>query len=709
MVFSSHAHKNGRAWYVRTVLLSVVVVGVLSLISVRFFGQQLDAGCGASCYTGTYPALGDERVVALTFDDGPAGPATDRILATLAEYDVPATFFLVGQQIYEHPDQVRAIAKAGHIIGNHTFTSDETRVHESRKRLYSELNKTNALVESLTGRSAVLYRVPSLVDHEPFEVTPPPGSKEVWDWVYQAGYVPVGVDFDSNDWKVRTAGEVVANMREELSRSEIGYYDRHTHVVLLHDLPRTAEALPEILTMLRHEGYRVVPLTDLLAMSRADAMPHAGTDLQHLTSAVMLSSSGWFLDTLFVLAVLMSFIGFARAGVFVWAIVRRRRRGEMDTALPPFPGTVSVLIPAWNEQENIASTIRSVLQNTRVPDEVLVIDDGSRDDTTTIAHEVAKEYPGLVRVITKENGGKASALNMGIHAARGEVVVAIDGDTVLDAGCIDALVRPFAWEHIGAVAGKIVPANADRLLEKYQVLEYAVGQNIDKEVVSALGSVHVVPGAVGAWRKKVVQEVGGYSTDTLVEDQDLTLALLAYGHSVVYVREAIAYTEVPQSMRSFYLQRFRWTYGTFQCLWKYRSELFADRSMRLGWISLPYSFVFNVFMPVLSLALALTMVLLAFLDISHPSVWMFLVFLVIDLVYAFIGVRMDPTVPTSMVPLVALQRMVYLFVYALITALVIMKVLDGSPTRWNKLVRIGAAGRFFTAGSTHTAPVPGVG
>jgi cellulose synthase/poly-beta-1,6-N-acetylglucosamine synthase-like glycosyltransferase len=240
-----------------------------------------------------------------------------------------------------------------------------------------------------------------------------------------------------------------------------------------------------------------------------------------------------------------------------------------------------------------------------------------------------------------------------------------------------------------------MPARTKTLLEKYQYLEYVSGQNIDKEFISWLGAVNIVPGAVGAWRRQALLEVGGYSDDTLVEDQDLTLALLGKNYGVVYVPTALAYTEVPTTIRSFYLQRFRWTFGTFQCLWKYRRNLFNDATLRLSWISLPYAFTFNILMPVITLALNISVVVGVFMGAIHPGLWALLVLTFLDMLYAHVAL-LDENPDTRPSALhVLLQRFAYLAIYTVVVFLVVLKVLDGSKTRWNKIARLGTAERMF--------------
>lgn len=673
-------------------VLCVVLVSVLVHFRFVLFDPAHD--CGDTCVGAVSQALPREQIV-FTFDDGPAGPATDQILDTLRAFDVPATFFLLGENIVAHPEQVRRIHAEGHVIGNHTFTHDPE-VQTEEGRLVAELHRTNTLVESLIGHSAVLYRPPYLLDLEPFEVTPPKDSKPVWGWVAHAGYVPVGIDIDSDDWEVASREEALAEVRRVLDEKATRHFGFDQHVFLFHDNQATAEALPEIIALVHAYGYDVVPITTVLGLTYDTVQPQKDAPLGAALNRGMLFVLSHVYPALVVIMVMVTGLALARVVVFaVWKVTHRVRARKHPIPRQDYKGTVSVLIPAYNESENIRSTIRSVVQNTRRPDEVFVIDDGSSDNTLAIARDEAEKHDGLVRVITKENGGKASALNLGILSAHGDVLVAIDGDTVLASDCIDALVRPFAHEHVAATAGKIIPARAKTIMEKVQYLEYIVGQNIDKEVVGYVGSVNVVPGAVGAWRKRTLLEAGGYSDDTLVEDQDLTLAMLSLNRLVTYVPEARAYTEVPSTPKAFYLQRFRWVFGTFQCLYKYRRHFLSGEALRLGYIALPYGMVYNIVLPISGLVLNVSIVLGLFLGLFGGMHWFLLVLIALELVYAYVALLDEDKTARSLIWWAFPQRVIYLLLYTLIVAVVLLKVVDGSRTRWNKLARTGTADEYF--------------
>jgi cellulose synthase/poly-beta-1,6-N-acetylglucosamine synthase-like glycosyltransferase len=258
-----------------------------------------------------------------------------------------------------------------------------------------------------------------------------------------------------------------------------------------------------------------------------------------------------------------------------------------------------VLIPAFNEEKVIVSTVERILASAYRNLEVLVIDDGSKDHTAYIARSHFRE-DARVSVISIANGGKANALNIGLGHAQGEVVVALDADTHFDPDTISQLVRWFGDPNIGAVAGNAKVGNRLNMITRWQALEYIVAQNLERRALSALDTLTVVPGAVGAWRRSALMTLGGFPLDTLAEDQDLTIAIQVAGFRVLFDASAIAWTEAPATVRGLAKQRFRWAYGTLQCLWKYRRITFNPKFPGLGMMALPQVWLFQILLTTLA-------------------------------------------------------------------------------------------------------------
>jgi cellulose synthase/poly-beta-1,6-N-acetylglucosamine synthase-like glycosyltransferase len=205
-----------------------------------------------------------------------------------------------------------------------------------------------------------------------------------------------------------------------------------------------------------------------------------------------------------------------------------------------------------------------------------------------------------VRLFTLPNAGKALALNYGLRYAKGEVIVALDADTQFPSETIRALARRFVDPKIGAVAGNAKVGNRINIVTRWQALEYITSQNMDRRAFVSLNCITVVPGAVGAWRRDLIEQCGGFSNDTLAEDQDLTLQIRKLGYKIGYEEAATAWTEAPDRLRTLARQRFRWAYGTLQCLWKHRGALFRLRYGTLGLVGMPNVWIFQVLFPLIS-------------------------------------------------------------------------------------------------------------
>src|SRR5262249_14056228 len=271
------------------------------------------------------------------------------------------------------------------------------------------------------------------------------------------------------------------------------------------------------------------------------------------------------------------------------------RLAEARKVLPALPvdsPLQSVLIPAHNEAKVIEQTVRHILASDYPNLEVIVIDDGSIDDTAQVVRRSFASDP-RVSLVSIPNSGKAVALNRGLAEAKGEVVVALDADTYFQADSVSKLLRWFVDPAVGAVAGNAKVGNRINVITRWQALEYVTSQNLERRALATLGCITVVPGAIGAWRREALLKLGGFPSDTLAEDQDLTISLLKRGYKVLYDSTAIAWTEAPDTVSGLIKQRFRWAFGTLQCLWKHRDVTLRPRYGSLGLIAVPQTWLFQ--------------------------------------------------------------------------------------------------------------------
>ena len=538
--------------------------------------------------------------IALTFDDGPASPWTPRILDVLAADSVRATFFVIGQNAARHPDLLRRIWDEGHEIGDHTYTHPNlAAVPIEQQRL--ELTATQRVIEANLGRSTVLFRPPYNADAEP--VT----ADEVQPILHAAdlGYTTVGEYLDPEDWNLvtvdstgeehpRQASDIVHDVLEEVANG-------HGNTVLLHDgggdRSRTVEALRALIPELRRRGYRFVTVSELAGLRRDQVMPPLAAHDRSLRGVDRATFDVLFVVQTFLYWAFLTAIGLGAARVLLittLALVSAGRRRAPPAGHAP---SVSVLIAAYNEAPVIARTVLAALAGPDPPLEVIVVDDGSTDGTAAEIERVAAGNP-RVRLVRQSNAGKSAALNRAVALSSGEVLVCLDADTLFAPTTLGLLARHFTDPRVGAVAGNVKVGNRVNLWTIWQSIEYIVSQNLDRRAYDLLNAITVVPGAVGAWRREAVLAVGGYLPDTLAEDTDLTWRLRIAGWRIRNESEALAYTEAPDSLGTLLRQRFRWTYGTLQCLWKHRAAM--GHHGCFGRLALPSLWLFQIGYQILS-------------------------------------------------------------------------------------------------------------
>jgi len=259
---------------------------------------------------------------------------------------------------------------------------------------------------------------------------------------------------------------------------------------------------------------------------------------------------------------------------------------------------VTLVVPAFNEGLVIQPAVRSLLALDYPNYEIIVIDDGSTDDTYEKAMVVARESRDVpVRVVTKRNGGKAQALNTGMSLARGEFIVNMDGDTKLSGNALRVCIRHFENPRIGAVAGNVKVLNRENIWSRIQALEYVEGLAMARKAQSFMRTVNIIPGPLGMFRKSVLQQVGGYDHDTFAEDCDLTLKLLMRGWHIAYEPNAIAWVETPTRLLDLLKQRYRWTRGILQATSKHSHALWQPRKAGVNCFILWYMLFEGIMWP----------------------------------------------------------------------------------------------------------------
>ncbi len=659
----------------------------------------------------TYPILyhqgaGAEHHVSITFDDGPDPKWTPRILDILKARGVPAAFFLVGQNCEDHPGLVARIVAEGHEIGNHTYYHRNLATM-SEWQLKLELDGTQRLIQSITGRSTTLFRPPYNADSNPADLS----ELAPLELAEKMGYTIVLEKIDPQDWARPGAAEIVQRVKDLRDEGNI---------ILLHDAggdrAQTVEALPLIIDYLRARGDRIVSLGELLNIPRDDLMPPV--DSRHEPVERFVASTGfrtWHAVIEFFWAFMIVSTGLvvARTLIVAW-LAHRHHRGARKSGsarfcrgscqLPPnegedqgklaasptdaalFAPPLSVVIAAYDEGKVIAQTLRSVVQTDYAGEfEVVVVDDGSKDNTAEEVERVAAAEP-QVRLIRQANSGKAGALRNAVAQARHGIVVFLDADTQFERGTLRALVQPLTNPLTGAVSGNARVGNLRTFIARCQSLEYICGFNLDRRAYTASNCITVVPGAVSALRKSAIAAAGGFSHDTLAEDTDLTLTLHRLGYHIDYAPDAVAHTEAPETFRTLARQRFRWAFGTMQCLWKHRDLMFNPRFGALAWFSLPNIWFMQI--GLVAMTPLVDAILLYSLILGHAAgIWYwFAAVLGLDLFLAMLACWMERE-PLHRAFLILPMRFVYRPLLAWVIWKSIFHALRGAFVTWGKLER----------------------
>ena len=647
--------------------------------------------------------------VALSFDDGPDAKWTPRILNILEKKDVKGTFLIIGEEGLQNIGLMKRELHDGDEIGNHTYTHPD--ISEiSARQLDLEVKLTERLFASKLGVQPLYFRPPYDVDEEPD--TDDQAAPVVA--IQQDGYIIVGNKVDTNDWDERvhkTPQEITQSVVDQLDRMKTKPQFRGS-IILMHDgggdRSATVAALPMLIDTLRARGYTFVPVSALMGKTTAEVMPRLTfwQRVRSIPDSIAFSTlaiiGNFIVFVFFVGDVLMS-ARLILVGLF--AVIDRLRRPHRQ-ASPGFNPRIAVLIPAYNEEKVIVRTVRSVLHSDYENLRVIVIDDGSSDNTFEVAREAYKREiaAGRVEVLTKVNGGKAAALNFALERVDEEFYVGIDADTVIAADAIAKLIPHFEDHAVGAVAGNAKVGNRVNLWTRWQALEYITSQNFERRALDLFNVVTVVPGAIGAWRTAAAKAAGGYPLNTVAEDADLTMNLLEQQYKVVYEDRALAFTEAPIDARDLMRQRFRWSFGILQSVWKHKAAFIRNKAM--GLFALPNILIFQMFLPLVSPFIDLMFVagiVHYFIDRHyHPEaasaasfmklVAYFGAFLLIDFVTSTIAFSLERRHPANkgdgwLLFHIWLQRFAYRQVFSIVLFKTLKRAIDGKPFNWDKLER----------------------
>jgi cellulose synthase/poly-beta-1,6-N-acetylglucosamine synthase-like glycosyltransferase/peptidoglycan/xylan/chitin deacetylase (PgdA/CDA1 family) len=648
-----------------------------------------------------------EKTIALTFDDGPDPTWTPEVLKVLREFDAHGTFFVVGSAVARNPEVAKQITDDGNELGLHTFTHPNLqRIAPWRRRL--ELSQTQMAIARATNVRTNLARFPYSSKAEAIDETN-------WKIVKDAGhdgYLVVVNDTDSEDWQRPGVGTIVRNATPKGQAGTI---------TLFHDAggdrAQTIAALRTFIPMMKARGYRFTTVTEGMNIAiqeqreRGAAIPllpvnppAEGTDRLRGSALIwtvrLCDGMVWLIAGLFLVVGLLTVVRTVLMLVLASRHALKRRRKSFSWG-PPVTAPVSVIVPAYNEKEGIEAAVKSLAGGDYPDIEVVVVDDGSTDGTAALVE--ALRLPN-VKVVRVPNGGKPNALNTGVAMARHDLIVMVDGDTIFEPDSIRRLVQPFADPSVGAVAGNVKVGNRQSLVATWQHIEYVIGFNLDRRLYETLNCMPTVPGAIGAFRREALAQVGGVSDETLAEDTDVTMAMCRAGWRVVYEENAKAWTEAPATLEQLYRQRYRWSYGTMQAMWKHRKALReSGPSGRFGRVGLPFLALFGVALPMLAPVVDIMLLYgLVFWELQ-ATVTAWLLMLALQMVTAAVAFWFDRE---SLRPLwrLPLQQFAYRQLMYLVLIQSAVTAMTGARLRWHKLHRAGLSG-VGTVPATVTPPV----
>ena len=647
--------------------------------------------------------------VAISFDDGPDPKWTPRILDILKQKQVKGTFMLIGAEAAENIGLMQRVAREGNEIGNHTYTHPD--ISEiSPQQLDLQISLTERLFASKLGVQPLYFRPPYDIDEEP--ETDDQAAPIVP--IQNDGYIVIGSKIDTNDWNEhprKSPQEIAQSVLQQLQIMKTKPQFRGS-VILMHDgggdRSATVAALPVLIDALRAHGYTFVPVSELMGKTTAEVMPKLTFPqyLRALPDSVAFSGVqiiGRFIVYVFFIGDIL--MGARLLFIGILAVIDRLRKPH-GKASPGYNPRVAVLIPAYNEETVIVRTIRSVLNSDYKNLHVIVIDDGSPDRTAEVATDAyaAEIAAGRVQVLSKANGGKAAALNYALDRLEEDIYVGIDADTVIAADAISKLIPHFEDPRIGAMAGNAKVGNRVNLWTRWQALEYITSQNFERRALDLFHVVTVVPGAIGAWRTAPVKAAGGYPLNTVAEDADLTMNLLEQGFRVDYEDRSLAFTEAPVNASGLMRQRFRWSFGTLQAVWKHRAAFVRNKAM--GLFALPNIIVFQMFLPLVSPFIDM-MFLYGVFNYSldryyHPEaasaasfeklLAYFGAFLLIDFVTSTIAFSLERPHPANkgdrwLLFHIWLQRFAYRQLFSIVLFKTVKRAIDGKPFNWDKIAR----------------------
>jgi cellulose synthase/poly-beta-1,6-N-acetylglucosamine synthase-like glycosyltransferase/peptidoglycan/xylan/chitin deacetylase (PgdA/CDA1 family) len=611
-------------------------------------------------------------------------------LKTLKKENVKGTFFSVGYQLYRFPDIGQQILDQGSDIGLHTYSHYENpkdnKLNDMTFR--KELDFSEKIFAYHYGFKSKIFRVPYLGLEDKLSYN----SLQYINEAYKRNYTISAPTVDAADWDMKTNAE---RIEKNATTADV-----RSVVVLFHDAGgnrnATIKALPNIIQFYRSRGYRFTTVSEYAKennLTYAEPLSikdkilitiayHSYNTYKHLPHLI---SEGFLLGFILVIFHTNIFLFFAIIQVIQRRYNKRLKKQEV-AFLKKYHQLVTVIIPMYNEAQSIGSTMKAVLMSSYRNIEVLVVDDGSTDNSIKKAIQASNDK--RVRVLLKNNGGKSSALNYGLLHARGKIIITIDADTRINRSAIMRIIPFFHDKKVGAVAGTILIGNKKNIHAKLQSIEYILNQSIEKRVSGLFNSVMVIPGAFGAWRVSAVRKAGGFTSQTLSEDFDLTMSIIKKGYYSKYCEQAVAYTEAPLSLSQLISQRLRWNFGNLQVYFKHRDMIFKKRYGFAGLIFMPRAIFLQI--PFLILTPFVDLFIITNLLVGERTLTaiFFLLYIVTQLAVALVAYTLSGQ-PLKTLMYIPFLRFPYTQILYFVFYITLLQAVRGELISWRKMYHTG--------------------
>ncbi|WP_367865335.1 glycosyltransferase [Pedobacter sp. WC2423] len=371
-------------------------------------------------------------------------------------------------------------------------------------------------------------------------------------------------------------------------------------------------------------------------------------------------------------------------GFFIIRTVKPIARvSKKDRIDPP----IDIIVPMYNEEKVILKTVYNLLNITYSNFKIIVIDDGSTDNSLALVKE---HFAGndSVHIINTINRGKAQALNVAMAASTSEIVFCIDADTLVLPNIVDVILPHFDDQLVVAVAGTIKVGNPGNLITKMQCLEYMTTQNFERKVFSLINGIMVVPGAIGAFKRSVISNLGGYTSDTLTEDTEITVKIICNNYLIKNASDAVGFTEAPASSRMFLKQRIRWKVGTMQVLVKYMKDAFFHKNKAISFLVIPYTWIFGVFLPFISPIADYYVTVALLVNKSYDILIYYLVFVLIDAATCFI-ILIENGESQNFFQCILLRFLLRQLTFVSYL-MIFFRFFNGNLNEWGKVIRYGS-------------------